>query len=44
MWQGRRTGTKVDVQEEEIHCLDVGACVPLCVIPMQWAWEGKKLG
>lgn len=30
MWQGRRTGTKVDVQEEEIHCLDVGTCSSLC--------------
>lgn len=45
MWQGRRTGAKVDAQEEEMHCLDVGTCVlPLCLIPMQCVCCGEKLG
>lgn len=43
MWQGRRTGAKVDAQEEEMHCLDVGTCVlPLCLIPMQCVCCGEK--
>lgn len=38
MWQNKRTGAKVDVQEE-VCCLDVGTCsLPLCLSPMQHVW------
>jgi len=41
MWQESRTGAKVDVREEEMHCLDAGTCVhPLCLTPMQHVCGG----